>query len=62
MLRGSVAVVHTDGTAIQPAPTGTVVYPTDEIRTLSASGALITFFTGTEIEMGDETEIGRAHV
>jgi hypothetical protein len=50
-----VAVVHTDGTAIQPAPTGTVVYPTDEIRTLSASGALITFFTGTEIEMGDET-------
>jgi len=40
---------------VQPAPSGTTVSPGDEIRTLSASGAVITFFTGTEIELGNET-------
>jgi hypothetical protein len=55
VLRGSVAVIRTDGSAIQPAPTGTDVFPGDEIRTLSVSGALITFFSGTEIELGDDT-------
>jgi hypothetical protein len=55
VLRGSVAVIRTDGSAIQPAPSGTTVSPGDEIRTLSASGAVITFFTGTEIELGDQT-------
>ena len=55
VLRGSVAVIRTDGSAIQPAPSGTDVFPGDEIRTLSVSGALITFFSGTEIELGDDT-------
>src|SRR4051794_38162022 len=55
VLRGGVAVLHPDGTAQQPAPTGTVVAAGDEIRTLSSTGALITFFTGTEIEMGEQT-------
>src|SRR6476619_1024134 len=55
VLRGVVAVVHPDGSAIQPAPSGTIVVPGDEIRTVSASGALITFLTGIEIELGADT-------
>ena len=34
VLRGQVAVVRPDGSAVQPAPSGTVVRPGDEIRTL----------------------------
>jgi FecR protein len=57
VLRGQVAVVRADGSAIQPAPSGTVVRAGDEIRTLSQSGAAITFFIGTEIELGEETTL-----
>src|SRR5918912_776291 len=57
VLRGEVAVVHPDGSAIQPAPSGTDVFPGDEIRTVGPAGALITFFSGTEIEMGADTSI-----
>lgn len=57
VLRGQVAVVRPDGTARQPAPSGTVVYAGDEIRTLSTSGALITFFVGTELELAEDTVI-----
>ena len=55
VLRGEVAVVRPDGSAVQPAPTGTTVNAGDEIRTLTRTGALITFFAGTEIEMGEQT-------
>src|SRR5215207_6177897 len=55
VLRGQVAVVRPDGSAVQPAPSGTVVRSGDEIRTLTRTGALITFFAGTEIEMGEDT-------
>ena len=55
VLRGQVAVIRPDGSAIQPAPSGTVVRAGDEIRTLSGTGALITFFAGTEIELGSDT-------
>ena len=57
VLRGQVAVVHPDGSAVQPAPSGTVVRSGDEIRTLAQSGAAITFFVGTEIELGEETTL-----
>jgi hypothetical protein len=57
VLRGQVAVVRGDGSATQPAPSGTVVRAGDEIRTLSRSGAAITFFVGTEIELGEETTL-----
>jgi hypothetical protein len=57
VLRGQVAVVRADGSAMQPAPSGTVVRAGDEIRTLSQSGAVITFFIGTEIELGEETTL-----
>ena len=55
ILRGQVAVIRPNGTAIQPAPSGSTVDAGDEIRTISRSGALITFFSGTEIEMGEQT-------
>jgi hypothetical protein len=55
VLQGQVAVVRGDGSAIQPAPSGTIVNVGDEIRTLSKGGALVTFFSGTEIEMGEDT-------
>ena len=55
VLRGEIAVVRPDGSATQPAPSGTTVYAGDELRTLTRSGALITFFVGTEIELGEET-------
>ena len=62
VLRGEVAVLPAAGGALQPAPSGTVVQSGDEIRTLSRSGALITFFAGTEIELGDETSLVVEHV
>src|SRR4051812_12171812 len=55
VIRGQVAVVRGDGSAVQPAPSGTIVKAGDEIRTLTKTGALITFFAGTEIEMGEDT-------
>jgi FecR protein len=57
VLRGQVAVVRGDGSAVQPAPSGTVVETGDQIRTLTRSGAAITFFAGTEIELGEETTL-----
>jgi hypothetical protein len=57
VLHGEVAIVHGDGTAVQPAPSGTVVRVGDEIRTRTRSGALITFFNGSEIELGEETSL-----
>ena len=57
VLRGQVAVVRSDGSAVQPAPSGTVVNPGDEIRTLGSTSALITFFAGTEIELDQNTTI-----
>ena len=55
ILRGQVAIIQANGTAIQPAPSGSPVDVGDEIRTISKSGALVTFYSGTEIEMGEET-------
>ena len=55
ILRGQVAIIRANGTAVQPAPSGSTVDAGDEIRTISKSGALITFFSGTEIEMGEDT-------
>jgi hypothetical protein len=57
VLRGQVAVVEAGGGAIQPAPSGTVVRAGDEIRTLTDSGAAITFFGGTEIELDESTTL-----
>jgi hypothetical protein len=57
VLRGQVALVRADGSATQPAPSGSTIQAGDEIRTLTGAGALITFFLGTEIELGEETSL-----
>jgi hypothetical protein len=57
VLQGEVDVVHPDGSAIRPAPSGTTVNVGDKISTLSQGGAVITFFSGTEIEMGEQTTL-----
>jgi hypothetical protein len=57
VLRGSVAVFHADRSAVQPAPSGLVVQPGEEVRTLSGSSATITFFQGTEVELGENTDL-----
>ena len=38
VLRGEVAVVRANGSAVQPAPSGTTVDTGDEIRTLTGPG------------------------
>jgi len=55
VLRGQVAVVRGDGSAMQPAQSGTTIVIGDEIRTVGKAGALITFFSGTEVELGEDT-------
>ena len=57
VLHGQVAIVRADGSALQPAPSGTIVRASDEIRTLAGAGAVLTFFSGTEIEIGEETTL-----
>ena len=57
VLRGTVALMRTDGSAVQPAPSGTVVHAGDRIATVGPAGALVTFFVGTEIELGSDTTI-----
>lgn len=55
VLRGEIAIIRPDGSAVQPAPSGSTVSVGDEIRTIGRSSALITFFAGTEIELGADT-------
>ncbi len=57
VLRGQVAVVQPGPRQTLPASSGTVVRPGDEVRTLADSGAAITFFGGTEIELGESTAL-----
>ena len=55
VLRGEIAIIRPNGSAIQPAPSGSTVSIGDEIRTIGRAGALVTFFAGTEIELGADT-------
>jgi len=57
VLRGQVAIIRQDGSADQPAPSGATVQIGDEIRTVGKAGALITFFSGTEVELGEDTSL-----
>ena len=57
VLRGTVAVLRTDGTAISPAGSGLAMGVGDQIATVGRAGALITFFEGSEIELGADTTI-----
>jgi hypothetical protein len=52
VLRGSVGVLRSDGTPISPAASGLALGPGDQIATLGRSSALVTFFEGSELELG----------
>jgi hypothetical protein len=57
VLNGRVSVVHSNGSAVQPAPSGMSLDAGDRVATVGKSGALITFFNGTEIELGADTTV-----
>jgi hypothetical protein len=57
VLRGSVSVVHNDGGAVAPARTGLMLNAGDRVATVGKSSALVTFFDGSEVELGADTTI-----
>jgi hypothetical protein len=57
VIRGTTLVVRADGSVLQPAVSGTTLTVGDRISTLALSGALVTFFEGSEVEMGSEASI-----
>lgn len=57
VLRGTVGVLQASGTAVQPAASGMTLGPGDQVATLANGGALITFFEGSEIELGQNATI-----
>jgi hypothetical protein len=57
VLRGNVSVVRTDGTGIAPAGTGLLLGVGDRVATVGRAAALVTFFDGSEVELGADTTI-----
>ena len=57
VVRGSVAVTRSDGTAIYPAGTGLTLAIGDVVGTLERTRAIVTFFSGSEIELGSNTTV-----
>jgi hypothetical protein len=57
VVRGMVAVTRPDGTAVFPAGTGLTLALGDIVGTLDRTRAIVTFFSGSEIELGSNTSI-----
>jgi hypothetical protein len=57
VVRGQVAVVSATGSAAQPAPNGMSLGVGDRIATVGRSSALVTFFEGSELELGEDATI-----
>jgi hypothetical protein len=57
VLRGTVSVVRGDGSALSPASSGLAVGVGDRVATVGAASALVTFFDGSEVELGGDTTI-----
>jgi hypothetical protein len=57
VVRGTVSVSRPDGTAIYPAGTGLTLAVGDIVGTLDRTRAILTFFTGSEVELGSNTTI-----
>jgi hypothetical protein len=56
-ITGTLAVVFGNGSAVQPAPSGTVVRTDDRVATLANSEGLLTFFEGSELQLTQNTTI-----
>ncbi|MFN8636154.1 MAG: hypothetical protein U0893_20075 [Chloroflexota bacterium] len=57
VLRGTTSVVRADGTAVMPASTGLSLNVGDRVATVGRAAALVTFFDGSEVELGADTTI-----
>ena len=57
VLNGLVAVVKASGAGIQPASSGISLAVGDQVGTVGHSSALLTFFEGSEMELGEDTTI-----
>jgi hypothetical protein len=57
VLRGPVSVVHRDGSAIPSAKSGLTLNAGDRVATVGKASALVTFFEGSELELGSDTTI-----
>ena len=57
VVRGSVAVTQSDGTKVYPAGTGLTLAIGDIVGTLERTRAIVTFFSGSEVELGSNTTI-----
>jgi hypothetical protein len=57
VLRGTVGVVRGNGSAVQPASSGLVLSVGDRVATIGRASALVTFFEGSELELGGDTTI-----
>src|SRR5262249_45129727 len=54
---GQVGVVKANGARISPARSGSDLGVGDQVGTIGDSNALVTFFEGTELELGKDTTI-----
>jgi hypothetical protein len=57
VVSGTSAVVQANGGASQPAPSGLTLVVGDRVATLKGSTALVTFFEGSELEIGADSTI-----
>ena len=57
VVSGEVAVSQASGSAVQPAGSGMTLRVGDQVATVGRSTALVTFFEGSELELGDRTTI-----
>jgi hypothetical protein len=55
--QGRAAILRADGTAISPAPSGTSLGAGDRVATFAGSSAFVTFFDGSEMELGAEATV-----
>jgi hypothetical protein len=54
---GQVGVLQARGGATQPAPSGMTLAVGDQVATIGRSTALLTFFEGSELELGEGTTV-----
>src|SRR4051812_15380763 len=57
VLRGTTAVQRADRTPLSPATSGLLLNIGDQVATLANASALVTFFDGSEVELGADTTI-----
>jgi hypothetical protein len=57
VLRGTAGVLRSDGTPVSPAPNGLALGSGDQVATVGRSSVLITFFEGSEVELGADTTL-----